>query len=92
MGLPKAQIDAILDACTGVGIYADLIGYGSCGTIHLKLLSLPYLEVFVQHALDDQFLDPIIKFLKIMNEERMMTHMTKEFINPRETHQCTSKY
>ena len=45
-GLPKAHINAILDVRTGVGIYVNLIRYESCGTIHLKLMSLPYLEVF----------------------------------------------
>ena len=78
-GLPKAQIDSLLDARTGVGIYANLIGYGSRNTIHLKLLSIPYIEVFVQRDSEGPFLDPDIKFDKRMNEERMMNHMTEEF-------------
>ena len=56
-GLPNATLDSLLHPSTGVGIYVELRGYGSRGKTILKILSIPYVELYVQRPSDGNFLN-----------------------------------
>jgi len=63
-GLRKATLDSLLHPSTGVDIYVELRGYGSCGKTNFKLLSIPYFELYVQLPSDGNCLNRGIKFNK----------------------------
>jgi len=60
-------------------MYVELLGYGSQGFCHLKLLTLPYVEVHVQRATTGAFLQQGIDFKKNTKEENLMINVAKEF-------------
>jgi len=60
-------------------MYVELLGYGSQGICHLKLLTLPYVEVHVQRASTGAFLQQGINFAKNAKEENLMLNVAKEF-------------
>jgi hypothetical protein len=51
-GLPKSEINSILHRKEGIGFYGEVRGYGSRGRVHVKLLTLPFIEVYVQRTND----------------------------------------
>ena len=63
-GLPKATLDSILHPSTVVGIYVELLGYGSRASTNMKLLSIPYIKLYMQRLDDGNFLNDNIKFNK----------------------------
>jgi len=78
-GAYSAHIDSIIHPRMGVGMYVELLGYGSQGICHLKLLSLPYFEVRVQRATTGAFLQQGIDFKTKAKEENLMLNVAKEF-------------
>jgi len=60
-------------------MYVELLGYRSQGICHLKLLSLPYVEVHAQLATNRAFLHQGIDFKKKGKEENLMLNIANEF-------------
>jgi len=78
-GLPNATLDSLLHTSTGVGIYVELRGYGSRGKTNIKLLSIPYVKLYVQRPSDGYFLNGGIKFNKNMPDDKLMIDLAQQF-------------
>ena len=80
----SVHIDSILHPRMGIGMYMELLGYGSQGICHLKHLSLPYVKVHVQRANTGAFFQQKIDFKKKAKEENLMLNVAKEFYASKE--------
>jgi len=60
-------------------MYVELLGYGSQGICHLKLLSLPYVEIHVKRDTTGSFLQQGIDFNKRAKEKNLMLNVAKDF-------------
>ena len=78
-GLPKSEINSILHRKEGIGFYGEVRGYGSRGRVHVKLLTLPFIEVYVQRANDAPILSNDIRFRKNQDDNKFMIQVAQAF-------------
>ena len=78
-GISKKEVDRILHPRNGMGIHAQLCGYGTRGIMLLKLLELPYVEIYKQRAPGEPFLNDSINYRKGATESNKTEQLARDF-------------